>query len=205
MKGNWAPDGIMGPYREKEGSYYTVKQIWSPVQLPDVLPASFGGKLPVDNRYEFTDLSKCGFTWQLRKFGNFAGFKSIAEGIITSPDVAPGKTGSLNLHLPADWKNADALSITARDPHGQELWSWVYPLLPPNKFVPAGSLLVAAATEGDELQLKAGDTEARVKLATGQLLGVKKQADKFSPDERTDSKCEVDDVRFGLAQAELLG
>jgi hypothetical protein len=179
VKGNWAPDGITGPYREKEGSYYTVKKIWSPVQLPEVLPASFGGKLPVENRYEFTDLSKCGFAWQLRKLGNIAGFKSIAEGVITSPDVAPGKTGSLNLHLPADWKNADALAITAHDPQGQELWTWVYPMLPPNKFVPVGSP-VAAATAGDELQLKAGDTETCVKPATGQLLGVKVGGKDFS-------------------------
>jgi hypothetical protein len=179
VKGNWAPDGITGPYREKEGSYYTVKKIWSPVQLPEVLPASFGGKLPVENRYEFTDLSKCGFAWQLRKLGNIAGFKSIAEGVITSPEIAPGKTGSLNLHLPANWKNADELAITAHDPHGQELWTWVYPLLPPNKFVPAGSP-VAAATAGDEMQLKAGDTDARVKPATGQLLGVKAGGQVFS-------------------------
>jgi hypothetical protein len=149
------------------------------VQLPDVLPASFGGKLPVENRYEFTDLSKCGFAWQLRKLGNIAGLKSIAEGVITSPEVAPGKTGRLNLRLPADWKNADALAVTARNPNGQELWTWVYPLQPQNKFAPVGSP-VAAATAGDELQLKAGDTEARITPATGQLLGVKVGGKDFS-------------------------
>ena len=30
-KGNAAPDGILGPYHEKEGSFYTIKEIWSPV------------------------------------------------------------------------------------------------------------------------------------------------------------------------------
>src|ERR1035441_5137193 len=53
VKGNWAPDGIMGPYREKEASYYTIKQIWSPVQLPSALPMDFAGTLPVENHYEF--------------------------------------------------------------------------------------------------------------------------------------------------------
>ena len=179
VKGDWAPDGIMGPYREKEGSYYAVKQIWSPVQFPDVLPAGFSGRLPVENRYEFTDLSECSFAWQLRKFGNVASFELIAEGAITSPEVTPGKTGSLNLSLPADWKNADALAITAHDPHGQELWTWVYPLLPPNKFVPAGSP-VAATTADGELQLKNGDTEACVNPSTGRLLGVKAGGKNFS-------------------------
>ena len=31
--GNHAPDGIVGPYREKEGSYFTVKQVWSPIVM----------------------------------------------------------------------------------------------------------------------------------------------------------------------------
>jgi hypothetical protein len=29
---NQAPDGIVGPYRQKEGSYYTIRQLWSPVR-----------------------------------------------------------------------------------------------------------------------------------------------------------------------------
>jgi hypothetical protein len=179
VKGNWAPDGIMGPYREKEGSYYTIKQIWSPVQLPDTLPVNFNGTLPIENRYEFTDLSKCSFSWQLRRFGGSAGYGMIAENPIDNPDVAPGKTGNLNFDLPADWKNADALAVAARNPNGQELWTWVYPLQPQNKFSPTGSP-VATTTAGDELQLKSGGTEARVAAATGQLLGIKVAGKIFS-------------------------
>jgi hypothetical protein len=179
VKGNWAPDGIMGPYREKEASYYTIKQIWSPVQLPAALPENFAGTLPVENHYEFTDLSKCSFSWQLRKFGEATNFETIAENSIASPEIAPGKTGNLKLDLPADWKNADALAVTARDQNGHELWTWVYPLQPQNKFTPTG-LPVAATTAGDELQLKSGDTEARVAVATGQLLGIKIGGKDFS-------------------------
>lgn len=179
VKGNWAPDGIVGPFREKEGSYYTIKQIWSPVQLPDALPTDFNGTLPVENRYEFTSLSRCKFAWQLRKFGDSAGFKTIAQRAIPSPEVAPGKTGSLKLKLPADWKSADALAVTARNFNDQELWTWVYPLQPQNKFAPTGSP-VATTMAGDELQLKSGGVEARVAAATGQLLGVKVGGKRFS-------------------------
>jgi Glycosyl hydrolases family 2, TIM barrel domain/Glycosyl hydrolases family 2, sugar binding domain/Glycosyl hydrolases family 2/Beta galactosidase small chain len=179
VKDNQAPDGIVGPFREKEGSYYTVKQIWSPVQLPDTLPADFSDTLPVENRYEFTSLSQCKFTWQLRRFSQSAGFETIAEGVIASPDAAPGKSDNLKLDLPVDWKNASALAVTARNPNGQELWTWVYPLQPHNRFAPTGSP-VAAATAGDELQLKSGDTEARVGATTGQLLGVKVGGKDFS-------------------------
>ena len=54
--GNHAPDGIVGPCRQKEGSFYTVKEIWSPVQvLLDTLNASFDGVIPVENDYAFTN------------------------------------------------------------------------------------------------------------------------------------------------------
>src|ERR1039458_3091249 len=179
VKGNWAPDGIMGPYREKEASYYTIKQIWSPVQLPSALPMDFAGTLPVENHYEFTDLSQCNFSWQLRKFGTAAGFETTAQGVISSPKVAPGQSGQLKFKLPVDWKNADALVVTARNPNGQELWTWVYPITPQNNFAPTGSS-VAPVTVGDELQFKSGNTEARVAAATGQLLGVKIGGKDFS-------------------------
>ena len=179
VKGNWAPDGIMGPYREKEASYYTIKQIWSPVQLPDVLPTDFDGILPVENRYEFTDLSQCSFSWQLRKFGDAAGFQSMGEGKVTSPEVAAGKTGTLKFELPTNWKRADALALTARNPGGHELWTWVYPLPPQNKFTPTGSP-IASTMEGNELRLKNGDVVAGVEPTTGQLLGVKVGGKDFS-------------------------
>ena len=179
VKGNWAPDGILGPYRQKEASYYTIKQIWSPVQLPSALPPAFAGTLPVENHYEFTDLSHCTFSWQLRKFGAAAGFETAAQGVIASPKVAPGQSGQLKFTLPADWKNADALAVTAGHLNGQELWTWVYPVQPQSKFAPTGSP-VAPVTAGDELQFTSGDTEARVASATGQLLGVKVNGKGFS-------------------------
>ncbi len=179
VKGNQAPDGILGPFRQKEASFYTIKQIWSPVQLPAALPANFAGTLPVEDRYDFTPLSKCSFTWQLRRFGASAGFETIAEGSFDGPEVAPGESGELKLDLPSGWKNADALAVIARNPNGQELWAWVYPLLPQNKYTPVGSP-VTPPTAGDELQLKSGNTEARVAAATGQLLGVKVSGKDFS-------------------------
>ena len=113
----------MGPCREKEGSFYTIKEIYSPVQLPRALPADFDGTLPVENRYDFTGLSKCSFTWRLRRFdplpgggGAFPNSAVMANGASAGPDVAPGGSGTLRLKLPPDWKtsNAEALEVTAR-------------------------------------------------------------------------------------------
>ncbi|WP_315817773.1 glycoside hydrolase family 2 TIM barrel-domain containing protein [Paraflavitalea speifideaquila] len=61
-----APDGVVGPHREKEGSFYAIREIFSPVkiQLP-AIQANFSGQLHIENRYHFTNLSQCRFNWQL--------------------------------------------------------------------------------------------------------------------------------------------
>src|SRR5205085_479899 len=67
--GNAAPDGVVGPYHEKEGSFYTVKQLWCPVYIePDSKP--FDGNLVVENRYDFTDFKDCSLTWRTVAFSS---------------------------------------------------------------------------------------------------------------------------------------
>jgi hypothetical protein len=189
VKGNWAPDGIMGPYREKEGSFYTIKEIYSPVQLPRALPADFDGALPVENRYEFTSLSKCSFTWRLRRFdpmpgsgAPFPGSLTIANGSMAGPEVAPGGSGTLQLGLPANWKskNAEALEVTARDPGGRELWTWVWRLQPNAKFAPKGERFFGGSTEGGVAYYGDNHTHALVGAASGVLMEVSVDQQKFS-------------------------
>src|SRR5206468_2993438 len=58
--GDHGPDGIVGPYHEKEGSYYAIKEIWSPVYLePREITPSFNGTLRLENRYSYTNLKQC--------------------------------------------------------------------------------------------------------------------------------------------------
>ena len=80
--GNHAPDGIVGPYHEKEGSFYTIRQIWSPVQIRmDKLTDSFNGKIPVENCYDFTNLNTVEFTWQFVEFASaLPGRRGIPSG-----------------------------------------------------------------------------------------------------------------------------
>ena len=63
--GNQAPDGIVGPYREREGSFYAIKQLWSPIQVKRT-----NGTFTVENHYSFTDASECKFTWQRQQNGS---------------------------------------------------------------------------------------------------------------------------------------
>ncbi len=186
VAGNSAPDGIVGPFREKEGSFHTIRQLWSPVQLPDDLPADFDGTLPVGNRYDFTPLSHCSFRWQLRRFpapptaGD--GTPEIAvldERTQPGPDIAPGETGALHLALPTGWRerNADALAITPVDKNGRELWTWIYPLT--SAWTPPGEALKPPST-GHEGHLKSGDAELRVDPETGSLSEVEIAGRAFS-------------------------
>ncbi|MEA2736399.1 MAG: hypothetical protein QOE14_2850, partial [Humisphaera sp.] len=125
--GNRAPDGVVGPYREKEGSFYAVKEIWSPVVVRRV------GGFVVENRYAFTNTSQCKFTWELRKFrgpwDGKAGHEVTAQWT-QAVDVPPGGTREIVVAMPQSAKEtaADAIALRVDDPNGRELWTWVWPI-----------------------------------------------------------------------------
>jgi len=69
VAGNQAPDGIVGPYRQKEASFYTIKEIFSPIQIGlDKLPPDFDGRVELENSYDFTNLRDCRFEVRLAEF-----------------------------------------------------------------------------------------------------------------------------------------
>ncbi|MDR3712258.1 MAG: glycoside hydrolase family 2 TIM barrel-domain containing protein [Puia sp.] len=134
--GNHAPDGIVGPHREKEASFYTIKEIWSPVAVdPPVLDGHFNGRLTIRNRYFFTNLNQCAFTWSLVSFpppGDKTTAPILKAGGKPAPvDMAPGQSGILALSLPPDWQKSDALYLTAYGPDKRELFTWSWPLKTP--------------------------------------------------------------------------
>lgn len=131
--GNHAPDGIVGPHREKEASFYTIKEIWSPVYISNTaLPAKFDGRLHIENRYSYTDLNKCTFSWKLVSFASpkqaTTTPKTNASGIIKAYSLAPGENGYLKLNLPPNWKNSDALLLTVTDAKGNEIITRSWPI-----------------------------------------------------------------------------
>lgn len=131
VNGNRAPDGLVGPHREREGSFYTVREIWCPVQVRLDGPSA---SLTVENRYDFTSLEQCRFDWALVAFPTWEAPGATdaavrARGSVSGPKVAPHGTGKLVLPLP-DARNSDALQVTVRDPAGRELWTWSWLLRP---------------------------------------------------------------------------
>ncbi|UCG47010.1 MAG: hypothetical protein JSU94_16105 [Phycisphaerales bacterium] len=138
--GTRAPDGIVGPYREKEGSYYTIREIWSPVFIAmATLAADFEGEVEVENRYDFTNLNECNFEWALEEFPKpleeSHGHRVLHEDSLRGPPVDPGGKGVLKLDLPGNWRKADVLYVTAFDPFEQEIWTWSWRIQKVSDFV----------------------------------------------------------------------
>ncbi|MGY3211509.1 glycoside hydrolase family 2 TIM barrel-domain containing protein [Mucilaginibacter sp. HD30] len=131
--GNHAPDGIVGPHREKEASFYTIKEIWSPVYISNsALPQNFDGRLNIENRYLYTNLSQCSFSWKLVSFASPQSKATMptinSSGTVKAYNLAPGENGYLKLQLPTNWKNSDALLLTVSDAAGKEIVTRSWPI-----------------------------------------------------------------------------
>jgi len=64
-QGNYGADGIVGPHHEKEGSYFSIKEIWCPVQVVEkTINAGFKGTFTIENRYDFKNINSCRFVWK---------------------------------------------------------------------------------------------------------------------------------------------
>ncbi len=138
VDGNHAADGITGPAREKEGSFYTVKEIWAPVYFDKKhITPSFDGKFSIENRYHYTNLDQCKFEAQWINFTGPAESgtdpSSLIEGNIPAVDLEPGIKGVLSVDLPDNWSSFDVLYIKAVDPHGKEIFNWSFPLKGPDE------------------------------------------------------------------------
>ncbi|MBQ0063598.1 MAG: glycoside hydrolase family 2 [Prevotella sp.] len=115
--GNYGADGIVGPHFEKEGSYYTIKEVWSPVQC-----TFKDGQVMVDNNYDFLNLNTCRFTYKYLKRDRDDVLRTIKSGILPSPDAQAGTKG-VNLNMPQE-PHADALSLTVTDAYDKEIFTW---------------------------------------------------------------------------------
>ena len=122
--GNHAPDGILGPYREKEGSFYTIKNIWSPIQIESfVLTPKFDGKIKVANKYLFSNLNQSKLEWKIEALDAWKAPKTLFEGAIELPDGKPGETREISLNLPTGWSQGDILILKTIGMYGEELYT----------------------------------------------------------------------------------
>ena len=128
---NHAADGIVGPHREKEGSFYTIKELWAPVYFErKYITPEFDGDFKIENRYHFTNLNQCEFHYE---FVDLAGpsqtsGSNLFTGTTDPVNLSPGQNGILSIELPEGWKKSDLLLIRAVDPYGMEIFEWSWPV-----------------------------------------------------------------------------
>ena len=181
--GNFGSDGIVGPHMEKEGSYYTIREVWSPVQWKYF----DSGNITIENCYNFINLKDCKFTYKLLKMPAYGetGVMVLKEGTFESPDAAPGQTAQFSLRecgvanrVPKVQNNdADVIQLTAIDPYGQEIFIWGYKLATRtgnfNKRALRDNTQQYTHTEdGDQLIVKHGQHQYTFSKQTGRLTGV---------------------------------
>ena len=174
--GNFGADGIVGPHAEKEGSYYTIKEVWCPVQLTwnDVEK----GELTLSNQYNFVNLKDCRFSYrqlQMPAMGSTQ-VKVLKQGNLSSPDVAPGKEAQVKIPMMA---NADAVEIKAVNHEGEEIMTWSRGVKSEerrvkNSSAPSTSSASSAAyaDQVDAVEVKAGGRTYRFAKKDGRLMGV---------------------------------
>lgn len=171
--GNYGADGIVGPHHEREGSFYTVKQIWSPVQVMNTsLPDNFDGTFNIENRYDFTNLKDCKFKWVLKSLKTEE--KILNQGEVNGTDIAPHSAGTLKINLPQNWRSADALYLTAYGKNNEELWTWDWDWKQSSEYYPFADKSGKLSTQDNDktLQVSAGNTTLTFDKSTGLLSSV---------------------------------
>lgn len=189
VAGNAAPDGIVGPHREKEGSFYTIRELWSPVHIDKrSLPHHFNGKLEVENRYLYTNLDKCTYEWKLVSFLS-SGKSAVSEKIVQQgkakfPAIAPGGQGLIQLPLKAN-ANAQALYLTAFDANDSAICTWSWPLVQPAEVAASAAAIsksgaIALHQEGVDFSLACDGIVYHFDTATGLLQKVESNGKNIS-------------------------
>jgi hypothetical protein len=173
--GNAAPDGIVGAHLEKEGSFFAVKEIWSPVQVSNLAFSPNKLSMRVENAYDFTDLSRTQLHWRALKLpapGAAGAARTIANGIVPGPALAPRATRDVDLPIALASLGADeVVELESRDPGGAPLWTWTLagPTSQPASASQARPSVPALSGDG---VVDVGRDRLRFDTATGELDGI---------------------------------
>ena len=183
--GSNAPDGVVGPRREKEGSFYAIRSQWSPVQIkPLLITEHFDGSFFVSNEYIYTNLKDCRMTYEVLSCDipmQGAVSRILARGEVTLPALSPGETGKARFSLPASFAEGDVLKLEAFDRDGHRICDWSFPIRLANPYFQRhlaqlstglSGNAVSARNNGKEIVLKSEKVSVTFDAATGMILRV---------------------------------
>jgi hypothetical protein len=170
--GNFGADGIVGPHMEKEGSFYTIRDIWSPIQIAykeenDQKRAY----LYFTNKYDFTTMDQCKFTYkylQMPELGQ-SEVKTKKEGVYDA------RAWRSTIDLPAPLSPNEVLQVTGTDPFGREIntWSFYNRLFPSSGNKVEWTKKVDISETDSELIAKSGKNSYVFSKTDGRLKYVK--------------------------------
>ncbi|MDD2299843.1 MAG: glycoside hydrolase family 2 TIM barrel-domain containing protein [Fermentimonas sp.] len=184
--GSNGTDGILGPYRQKEGSYYTVREVWAPVQIePLFITPSFKGEFIVKNDYLFSNFDGHRMEYKVYSasspLSNSIEQKVIAEGEITLPNISPREAGMAKMNIPDNFFSGDILEIKAWNIHDEEICTWTWPIHFAGEYTRAqleqvsSEGIASVADEGNSVSLSAADVTVKFDRVSGLITEVKNE------------------------------
>lgn len=120
-QGDYGPDGIVGPHLEREGSFYTIKEVWSPVELE----LKDNTTLKVTNHYDFNNLNTVSINYEYLRMpqpGN-SGEQVLSKGTLAKADVPAHAVHEFKLPSKSGY---DALRISVVDGTGRNILTRVF-------------------------------------------------------------------------------
>lgn len=175
-------DGLVGPYREKEGSFWAIRDIWAPIQFRKlIINSSFRGDFYITNKFLFTRLDRCTMQYRVKRIGSPAdGAASAvtASGTLPMPPLVPNTTGILHMDLPAGFFDGDLLELEAFGEDGRSICTWTWPIHFADEYLDrhltrlsTGASPRVSGQDGRHI-LQAGGVSVSFDAATGDLLQV---------------------------------
>ncbi len=192
-QGNYAPDGIVGPYREHEASFNTIRQLWSPIIVTP--PDSGSHTYTVTNRYSFLDASGCTYEWQAIAFRRPSEAASGSVVLTSRTDhgrsLAPGNSAAWDGWGPAVFASGrgkasvDATRLIIRDATGRVIQTYVWPVedvgnAPESTAKFGGGVKPALTETPDAFTARAGDVSIQIDKTTGLLFSASRQGHSYS-------------------------
>jgi hypothetical protein len=169
----WGEWGFIDIWRRLKPEYWHFKKIFTPIHIATTaLPMPEAGqpiRIPVENRFAFSDLSEIRFDWTLNK--------QTGRG---SANVAPGEKGVVEIPLPAD-RTAGTLELKAFNYEGLMVDAWRIAVgSVPEKSVPAQPKQNVEWVKGpDHHLIRCGTRAWKIDARSGMIVSVTRDAKTF--------------------------
>lgn len=124
--GGNGPDGVINSSREPEGSYYAIREVWSPIKIRRfVISSGFDGRIVVENNWLYSRLSECEMTYSVSTEEG----RIIESGDVLLPDIAPGESSHAVMPVNRTMWDGEILSLCARVKRtGEVICEWSFPI-----------------------------------------------------------------------------